>query len=51
MALVHARVARLFYIERNPALGGIESRLQIHCNPRLNHRYRAFRVTVASDNV
>jgi tRNA-specific adenosine deaminase 3 len=44
MAMVHSRAERLFYIERNPEFGGIESQAQIHGNPRINHRYRAFRV-------
>lgn len=44
MAMVHSRVGRLFYIERNPKFGGIESQKQVHSNPSLNHRYRAFRL-------
>jgi tRNA-specific adenosine deaminase 3 len=48
MAMVHSRVAKLFYIERNPEFGGIESQAQVHSNPRINHRYRAFRVKMAA---
>jgi tRNA-specific adenosine deaminase 3 len=46
MALIHSRVGRLFYIEANVEFGGIESQAQVHSNPKLNHRYRAFRVRI-----
>ena len=44
MAMTHSRIGRLFYIETNKDFGGIESQVQVHCNPCLNHRYRAFRL-------
>ena len=44
MAMTHSRIGRLFYIEPNRDFGGIESQVQVHCNPCLNHRYRAFRL-------
>lgn len=44
MAMTHSRVGRLFYVEKNGEFGGIESQVQVHCNPCLNHRYRAFRL-------
>jgi tRNA-specific adenosine deaminase 3 len=44
MAMVHSRVGRLFYVQKNPDFGGIESQAQVHSNPHLNHNFRAFRV-------
>lgn len=44
MALVHGRVARLFYIYPNKEFGGIQSQTSLHCNAMLNHKYRAFRL-------
>jgi tRNA-specific adenosine deaminase 3 len=44
MAMVHSRVGRLFYCQRNPDFGGIESQAQVHSNPRLNHHFLAYRL-------
>lgn len=46
MAMTHSRVGRLFYVEPNHKYGGIESQAQVHSNPCLNHRYRAFRLNL-----
>ena len=44
MAMVHSRVGRLFFVKCNPDYGGIISQAQIHSNPKINHRYRAFQL-------
>src|SRR4051812_42025055 len=37
-AMVHGRVARLVYGAREPKAGAIESAMQAHVHPSLNHR-------------
>ena len=44
MAMVHSRVGRLFFIQPNPQYGGIMSQAHINQCPRINHRFRAFRM-------
>lgn len=45
MALVHSRVARVFYSipSKTGSLGTI---YKIHSHPSLNHHYRVFRYTI-----
>ena len=40
-AMVHARIARLFYGTREPKAGAIESAMRAHEHPSLNHRLEA----------
>jgi tRNA(adenine34) deaminase len=40
-AMVHARIARLFYGAREPRAGAIESAMRAHEHPSLNHRMQA----------
>ena len=40
-AMVHARIARLFYGAREPRAGAVESAMQAHTHPALNHRVEA----------
>ena len=44
MAMVHSRVGRLFFIHPNPKYGGVMSQAFINQCPRINHRFRAFRM-------
>lgn len=44
MAMVHSRVERLFFAMENPDFGGILSQAQVHSNPKINHRFRAFKL-------
>eukprot|EP00048_Salpingoeca_helianthica_P012591 m.184659 g.184659 ORF g.184659 m.184659 type:complete len:73 (-) comp15393_c2_seq2:24-242(-) len=46
MALLHSRVARVFYVEPNADTGALGSRLLLHTSRRLNHRFLAFRVVL-----
>ncbi|KAM5237871.1 putative inactive tRNA-specific adenosine deaminase-like protein 3 [Ctenodactylus gundi] len=41
MALVHARIRRVFYGATSPD-GGLGSRLRLHTQPDLNHRFQVF---------
>ena len=40
-AMVHARIARVFYGAREPKAGAIESAMRAHEHPSLNHRLEA----------
>ena len=40
-AMVHARIARLFYGAREPKAGAVESAMRAHEHPALNHRLTA----------
>ncbi|EFN87584.1 tRNA-specific adenosine deaminase-like protein 3 [Harpegnathos saltator] len=42
MALLHSRVARVFYGAANPRVGVLGSRAILHTMPGLNHRYRVW---------
>ncbi|KAI9007359.1 cytidine deaminase-like protein [Gaertneriomyces semiglobifer] len=42
MALVHSRIARVFYAKRKPH-GGLGSAYKIHVHPSLNHHYKVYR--------
>ena len=42
MALLHSRVSAVYFKEWRENFGAFKNRL--HCNTRLNHRYRAFRL-------
>ncbi|XP_032672144.1 probable inactive tRNA-specific adenosine deaminase-like protein 3 [Odontomachus brunneus] len=42
MALLHSRVARIFYGATNPRVGVLGSRAVLHTTPGLNHRYRVW---------
>lgn len=42
MALLHSRVARIFYGAANPRVGVLGSRTILHTVPGLNHRYRVW---------
>ena len=44
MAMVHSRVGRLFFIEPNPKYGGVMNQAHINQSPKINHRFRAFRM-------
>jgi tRNA(Arg) A34 adenosine deaminase TadA len=46
MALVHSRIRRVFFCERNHHQEGafISSSYHIHCLPSLNHHYRVFQI-------
>ena len=48
MALLHSRVGRVYYIASgdDSIWGGLGSVLSIHCNKKLNHRFRVFRVQI-----
>ncbi|ORX59956.1 cytidine deaminase-like protein [Piromyces finnis] len=46
MALVHSRIGRVFYIEKNDRDGGLESIHQIHIQPELNHHFQVFKITL-----
>jgi len=46
MALVHSRIGRVFYIEKNDNDGGLESYHQIHIQPELNHHFQVFKITI-----
>ncbi|RUS17761.1 cytidine deaminase-like protein [Endogone sp. FLAS-F59071] len=43
MALVHSRIARVFYARPSPSSGGLGSVYKIHSYPSLNHHYKVFR--------
>ena len=40
-AMIHARIAKLFYGTREPKAGAIESAMRAHEHPALNHRMAA----------
>ncbi|KAL7670638.1 hypothetical protein ACOME3_005570 [Neoechinorhynchus agilis] len=42
MALVHSRVRRVFFKEKNPMCGAFGSKLCVHWDPRLNHKIECF---------
>ena len=44
MAMVHSRVGRLFFIKPNQKFGGVLSQASINQCPRINHRFRSFRM-------
>jgi len=46
MALVHSRIGRVFYLEKNEKDGGLESIHQIHIQPELNHHFQVFKITI-----
>ncbi|KAK6588338.1 hypothetical protein RS030_6889 [Cryptosporidium xiaoi] len=43
MALVHSRVSKVFYLNRDKERGFLGSKHKLHCVPELNHHYRVFR--------
>ena len=45
MALLHSRVSAVIFRGRDSEFGGVGGAVDIHYDPRLNHTYRAFRVT------
>ena len=44
MALIHSRVSAVYFTDWRDSFGAFKNRL--HCNSRLNHRYRAFRLVL-----
>ena len=50
MALVHARCDTVVFRgdRPNPVFGGLGSRFAVHCEPKLNHHYRALRALPAA---
>jgi len=46
MALVHSRIGRVFYLEKNERDGGLESIHQIHIQPELNHHFQVYKITL-----
>eukprot|EP00300_Choanocystis_sp_HF-7_P015876 c19208_g1_i4.p1 GENE.c19208_g1_i4~~c19208_g1_i4.p1 ORF type:complete len:129 (+),score=30.41 c19208_g1_i4:1-387(+) len=46
MGLVHSRIRRVFYMQRNLEFGGLGGKLCIHTEPSLNHRFEVFQVTL-----
>jgi tRNA-specific adenosine deaminase 3 len=42
MALLHSRIARIFYGTANPSAGVLGSRAMLHTMPGLNHRYHVW---------
>eukprot|EP01029_Cantina_marsupialis_P027793 TRINITY_DN774008_c0_g1_i1.p1 TRINITY_DN774008_c0_g1~~TRINITY_DN774008_c0_g1_i1.p1 ORF type:complete len:303 (-),score=45.42 TRINITY_DN774008_c0_g1_i1:22-930(-) len=46
MALVHSRVSRVFFVNRNPEHGALVSRLKLHLMSDLNHNYSVFEVSL-----
>ena len=42
MALVHSRIRRVIFRDKNPQFGGLGSVQSIHGLPNLNHHYRVF---------
>lgn len=47
MALIHSRVARVFYCFPNPVHGGVGSVFAVHAVRSLNHHYRAYHCAAA----
>ncbi|ORY80178.1 hypothetical protein LY90DRAFT_698004 [Neocallimastix californiae] len=46
MALVHSRIGRIFFLEKNELDGGLESIHQIHIQPELNHHFQVFKISI-----
>ena len=42
MALLHSRVRRVVFGSRNAAFGGLGSRVRVHQQPNLNHRFSVY---------
>mmetsp|Transcript_7637 Transcript_7637/g.11564 ORF Transcript_7637/g.11564 Transcript_7637/m.11564 type:complete len:329 (-) Transcript_7637:42-1028(-) len=51
MALLHSRIGRVFWSLRNPYmdLGGLGSDYLLHCDRRLNHRFKVFKHLLSED--
>jgi len=49
MALVHARVRRVFFGAANPAAGALGSRWAVHLQGSLNHHYEVYRGLLAAE--
>lgn len=47
MALLHSRIKRVLFIKRNPSRGGLGSKIFLHEDPRLNHRFRVFQASTS----
>jgi len=43
MALLHSRARRVFFIEKSPISGALESISKLHLLPNINHRYTVFK--------
>jgi len=44
MALLHYRVRRVFFIQKCPERGALDSMTKLHCLPNINHRFAVFHV-------
>jgi tRNA-specific adenosine deaminase 3 len=44
MALLHSRVAQVFYLNLNLDYGGLGSKYKIHCHPTLNHSFHVYSI-------
>ncbi|CAG7786538.1 unnamed protein product [Allacma fusca] len=42
MALLHARTRRVFFLNKSPNVGALESLTKLHCLPNINHRFQVF---------
>ena len=49
-AMVHARIARVIYAAAEPRAGAIESAMQAHEHPSLNHRMQALGGVLADES-
>lgn len=45
MAMLHARVGRVFFLHNGVNFGALESKIKLHTLPRINHRYEVFRIS------
>jgi tRNA-specific adenosine deaminase 3 len=43
MALLHARISRVFYGTESPTSGGLGSVFRIHCHAPLNHHFHVYK--------
>jgi len=44
MALVHSRIGRVFYLNKDPDFGGLGGRYKIHTQPGVNHHFDVFQL-------
>jgi tRNA(Arg) A34 adenosine deaminase TadA len=50
MALLHARIKRLFYVhEHRQGRGGCNGRLHVPSTKRLNHSFEVYRITAETE--
>jgi tRNA(Arg) A34 adenosine deaminase TadA len=42
MALVHSRIRRVFYGSKDPSIGALGSKYNLHIQDGLNHHFEAF---------